>query len=148
MRLSLSAEVTGDYLVNNVNTVTQFLVLYNEEPSDWHFVQVTDVTKVACNATNKTTTVTIFAHDETAAPLEETISIMYSNDAALVDPPMEVTTNASGLAEVTLTWDDTADTNSTQVWFENDNVPNGVGAGANLLFKGATMMDLYGGYIT
>jgi ABC-type transport system substrate-binding protein len=148
VRMSLSPVAAEGMTTGDINTVTQFLVLYNMADSDWHFVQIKDVSKVACNATNDTTTVTIMAMDEEGNPLEESISISYSNDMALVSPMMSVDTNASGMAEVDIMWDSGADTNATQVWFENTDVPNGVGAGANLLFKGATPMELYGGYFT
>ncbi|MCK5254255.1 MAG: Ig-like domain-containing protein, partial [Thermoplasmata archaeon] len=148
VRMSLSPVPAEGMTSGDVNTVTQFIVMMNMEDSDWHFVQITDVSRIACNATNDTTTISILATDEAGDPLEETIAISYSNDAALMDPPMTVDTDASGMADVDLMWDDTADTNTTQVWFQNGLVSNSVGAGANLLYKGTTDMDIYGGYFS
>jgi hypothetical protein len=149
VRLSLSAEIAGDYSVSNINTVTQFLVLYNEDPSTWQFIQITDVSKVACNATNDTTNITVMVTDENGDPMaDEPISADFSNDMAIEAKDDMVTTNATGHAMFMVDWDETADTNATQVFFTNEGRTLSVGAGASLLFKGATDMDLYGGYFT
>jgi ABC-type transport system substrate-binding protein/protocatechuate 3,4-dioxygenase beta subunit len=148
VRLSLSAAITEDYTVSNVNTVTQFLVLYNEAPSMWEFIQIEDVTKIACNATDNVTDVTVMVSDENGDPVDgATITAMYSNMDAIEAADDTMVTNATGHAVFNVDWDETADTNATQVTFKNEAITNGVGTSVSLLFKGATMMDLYGGYI-
>lgn len=150
VRLEFTVTPTGGYKVDRISTVTQFVVLKNTSPSQWHFVKVVGATQYACNLTNKSTDVTVMAVDATGAPISgEPIGVTYSNPAALASPVTTVTTNATGHAVVTITFADGIDTNSTQVFFKNVNVPNAVGAGMNLLFKGSTVptMPLYGGVI-
>jgi protocatechuate 3,4-dioxygenase beta subunit len=150
-RLSVAPTATATYPASSTSTVTQFLVLKNMAPSSWHLVKVVGATMFACNETNKTTEVTVMAMDAQGNALpSEPLALTYSNAAALNAPPTTVTTNATGYAVATITWADGIDTNATQVFFKNPNVPNAVGAGASLLYKGASVPTepMYGGYST
>ena len=130
---------------DRVNTVTQVLVLRNEEDSDWHLVTVEDVTRYACNETMNTTVITVKAVDEGGNPLQETLGVTYSNKDVLATAPSSVTTDSAGIGKVTVAWRLGIDTNATQVFFENPYATNSVGAGVALLYEGATARDIYGG---
>ncbi|MCK4969833.1 MAG: hypothetical protein KAS77_04880, partial [Thermoplasmata archaeon] len=146
VRLSLSPSVTSVYPMTRVNTVTQFLVLRNEEASKWHFVSIENVTRVACDDTNDTTVITIKAFDEDGDPLAERIDVSFSNTDGIDSMPSTINTNSTGIGKATIKWADGVETNSTQVFFKSAGAINSVGAGASLLYKGNTAMSLYGGY--
>ncbi len=149
VRLSLSVKGEQGYGISNINTVTQFLVLFNEAPSVWEFVTIESVDVVACNATVNMTNVTVMATDEAGDPIaDKTITATYSNMDALQTYDLTRVTNVTGHAVFRYKWDVTADTNATQIYYSDITITNGVGAGVNLLYKGATTMDLYGGYTT
>ncbi len=146
VRLSLSPSDTSGYPMTRVNTVTQFLVLRNEEASEWHFVSIENVTRVACDDTNDTTVITIKAFDEDGDPLAETIDITCSNTDGLDSFDDSITTNSTGVGKTTIKWADGVEMNSTQVFFKSAGAINSVGAGVSLLYKGNSARDLYGGY--
>jgi ABC-type transport system substrate-binding protein len=149
VRLSISPKVMDPYTTENVNTVTQFLVLRNMEPSMWHFAQVTGATQWATNNTSASTDISVKTFDENGDATSETLDIFYSNPDVLVNPPSSVTTDASGDGMVTIEFMD-GETTATQVFFENLEVSNAVGAGANILFNGNTTppANFYGGYFS
>ncbi|MCK5415461.1 MAG: Ig-like domain-containing protein, partial [Thermoplasmata archaeon] len=148
--LSLRADpMENDLLPDKVNMVVQPIVVMNTGPSSWEMVRITDVTNVACDAANTTTEITIMVVDETGDPVEgATITAEFTNMDAIESADEEIMTNSTGHAVFKVVWDGTADTNATQMFFENGYISNGVGACVQLLFKGTTIKELYGGYTT
>ena len=55
VRMSLTVDPTSTVKADVINTVTQFIIVKNTTPSDWHFVSVYNIDKYSCNATNNTT---------------------------------------------------------------------------------------------
>lgn len=149
VRLSLAVKPDAMYPADSVNTVTQFLVLMNSDPSEWQFVKIVDIDMIAANETNDTATVTLMVIDQDGMPVDgATITASYSNAGPLDSPPMTATSDAAGEAVFSIKWSDGIDTNATQVFFKNAAITNSVGSGAALTFKGTMMKELYGGYFT
>ncbi|MCD6461123.1 MAG: Ig-like domain-containing protein, partial [Thermoplasmata archaeon] len=151
VRMSLSVDPVSPYSANMINTVTQYLVVKNTSPSEWHFVQVEGATRYSCDASNNAATITIRAIDENGNGIGgENLTITYTNPDTLSSAPSYVVTEASGYANITVQFKDGIDTNATFIWIKNDLVANGVGAGITLLYKGSTIPseDVYGGLIT
>ncbi len=149
VRLSLTATMEG-YTSDFTSTATQYVVIKNTAASEWQFVKITDVSSFACNATANSTTITFQVIDQDGAGVaDQTITVSYSNPDVLFNPPASVVTNATGVANITVQFRGGIDTNATQIWFKNEMVPNGVGAGVTVLYKGTTTPStpIYGGIV-
>jgi hypothetical protein len=148
VRMSVTANPTTVYKTNMINTITQFIVVKNTAPSDWHFVSIYNIDKYSCNATNDTTNVTLKTFDDENAVIpNEVLTVSFTNPDMIDTPVTTVTTDATGFANLTVKWKSGIDTNATQVFVKSRNFPNAAGAGACLLFKGTTVPTepLYGG---
>ena len=150
VRLSLSVSKEG-YASDMTSTVTQYLVIKNTEPSQWQYIAIEDVTSFACNETNRSSTITFKVLDQDGNPLSgETISVMYSNEAALESPVFSVDTNETGYGVLTATFSsELNNTTATQIWLKNELVLTSIGAGVTILFKGSDAPEdpIYGGII-
>jgi hypothetical protein len=150
VRMSVTVTPIAPYKVDLINTITQFIVVKNTAPSDWHFVSIYNIDKYSCNATNDTAVVTLKTFDDENAVIpNEVLTVSYTNPDMLDSPVTTVTTNATGFADLTVNWKSSIDTNATQVFVKSRNFPNAAGAGACLLFNGTTVPTepLYGGMV-
>jgi len=136
------------------STAAANLLVYNENPSDWRLVEITDVSNKALRTSTpagpRTTTITVHAVDALGGDLaSERLEVTYSNVSRVVTPDDSVTTNGVGVAAVVVTVANDADSYALRVTIGNAS-SNAASTTVTIPYVGTTppAKMMFGGYIT
>lgn len=133
------------------NAAAANLLIYNEAAPNWVMARVNTVSTTALSNTGNVSTITIEAVDDSGAALaNHRMTVSYSDASKVVAPTTVVTTNAGGIATLTVQMKNMAASGALKVTIANTSVLNSVAASVTLTFVGSTppAAELYGGYMT
>jgi len=133
------------------NEAAATLMVYNGNQPDWTMARVTGITTTALDSASNVTTISLEVVDDSGAALaDHTLNVSYSDPAKVFDPALTVTTDVTGVADLTVQFKDLADSTALKVTVVNATVLNSVGATITLTYVGTTppAEEMYGGYIT
>jgi len=150
VRLAVSATKEG-YAEGDTNTFNTYVVLYNEAPSGWEYIKITDISSVAYNTISNTGSITILVSDQNAQPLSNrNISVKYSNPDILSSPANYILTNATGYAVLNVTFNNTLTaTSAVSITFADKYNLTSVSDSATLVYRVPTdPKNIYGGWIS
>ena len=149
MLVSVSASVSMDgYLYTNVASAG--LVVYNDADPDWMLVSVDSVTTTALSPTASSATISVVLTDVDGTAIgSETLDVVYSDEAMVDTPDLEITTAADGTADLTVTMADTGASGALRVTISKLTEPNVIGDTVTFTYVDPAdppAAPMYGGY--
>lgn len=127
------------------------IVLFNDAVPEWTLVRIESVSSTALVSVANSSLITVSAVDAFGNVLTNwPLHVTYSDASKLIDPPMDIVTDGTGVATIPVAIRFGTATSALRVTIADTATANSASATVTLTYVGSTLPaeEMYGGYIT